>query len=150
MVDYWEVAANYWRTWVVRYDRYQQRSLLMRLGARGLRGGALLALMVAVVLFTWRLTRWIFRRPGVVRDPVLCGWLRFLGRLERGGMTIPAWQGPVDIGLEGEQRFPEQAEAIRSIVDGYVGLRYGRDEITRARIRGWRQRVRRFRVSRRD
>ena len=150
VVDYWEVAANYWRIWVVRYDRYQQRSFLMRLGARGLRGGSLLALMAAVVLFTWRLTRWIFRRPGVVRDPILSTWMKFLGRLERGGMTVPAWKGPVDIGLEGERRFPERGEEIRSIVNGYVDFRYGRGEFTGARVRDWRRRVRRFRVSQRD
>ncbi|HDP95587.1 MAG TPA: DUF3488 domain-containing protein [Candidatus Aminicenantes bacterium] len=124
--DYWDVARNYWQTWVVRYDRYQQRSLLSRLGVRGIQRAGKLALVMLFVVFTWRLTRWLFRLPAQRRrDPLEKSWRLLEARLSRGGMNVESWQGPLDISRQARRRFPNQADAIDQVIQTYIRLRYG-------------------------
>ncbi len=124
--DYWDVARNYWQAWVVRYDRYQQRGLLTRLGARRLRGAGMLALVVLFMVFSWRLARWLFRFPiRGRRDPLEQGWRRLETRLNRAGIEVQPWQGPLDVSHAARRRFPDQADAIDQVFSAYMRLRYG-------------------------
>jgi len=123
---YWDVARNYWQTWVIRYDRYRQFSLLRHLGARGIRGLGLLGLVILVLLVSSRLARYIFRcsrrrRP----DPLERGWRMVEKRLARAGMVVEPWQGPLDICREARHRFPKQADQIQGVIQAYIRLRYG-------------------------
>jgi len=146
--DYWDVARNYWQTWVVRYDRYQQYSLFRRLGARGLRGAGLLALVAVFLLVSWHLARWLFRRPRRARpDPLERGWRLLEKRLSRGGLSVDAWRGPMDICHAARRRFPAGAAAIEPLIQTYIRLRYGLGGDPR-QAREWLRRVRRMRIPR--
>lgn len=148
--DYWDVARNYWQTWVVRYDRYQQRSLLSRLGVRGLRRAGKLALVLLFMVFTWRLTRWLFRSPAQRRpDPLEEGWRLLESRLSRGGMSVEPWQGPLDVSRQACRRFPDQAHAIGRVIHAYIRQRYG-DSPEPGAGKALLQRIRKLKIPRRS
>ena len=59
-------------------------------------------------------------------DPVARVYARFCRKLERSGLPRQPAEGPRDFGLRAIHRFGHREDAICSIIDRYVALRYGK------------------------
>jgi transglutaminase-like putative cysteine protease len=137
-----------WYRWVLGFDTGTQRSLLAWLGLAQA-GGYVSALLAAGggMLFAglfWLLTRLPRRRHG---DPLQQLWTQFRERLQRGGLALPDWTGPLAAGERARARWPEQGADIDAFVRGYITLRYGRTAPSRERLRALRRQLRRLRLS---
>ena len=143
----WEAANTRWNMWFMGFSADDQLSLLKQMGfSVGRRGGWLLfmvlpTLFIVVVVLTGRLRKQIRRRPPDDRALKIYG--RFLRKMERIGMPKAPHQGPLDYGRSVAQRHPVLKREVAGIVDGYIGLRYGRKGGVDA-LNAFRLQVRRF------
>lgn len=139
LVGYW------WNRAIIEFNAARQRDLVDELGLDGgdlgqvvgmLVAGALLALGLAAGLAGWRRRR--------DRDPLRDAFRAWCHRMEAAGMPRRPSEGPLDYGERLANAWPAQADAVRSLIRGYVGLRYAADRpADPAAIAGWRARSRR-------
>ena len=79
-------------------------------------------------------------------DPLLEAYKKFRKKLEKAGMDIPGWMGPLDLQHAAASRFPKQAREIQAISSQYISLRYGKHYSPRV-AQSLRRRIRVFRVN---
>jgi transglutaminase-like putative cysteine protease len=144
----WEAVNTRWNMWFMGFSAEDQIALLKQLGfSMGRRGGWLLFMVVLpssfiVVMVLLGRMRHNTRQPPP-DDRVLKIYGRFLRKMERIGMPKAPYQGPMDYGRSVAQRHPILKQDVAGIVDGYIGLRYGRNGGVDA-LKAFRMQVRRF------
>jgi transglutaminase-like putative cysteine protease len=122
----WEAAQNAWNQWVLGYTPKRQRELLARVGLDMANWGQLagaLAAFTGVPLLVLGL--WLALRGERSRDPVRRLYDRFCGRLARRGLVRAPAEPPLRFARRAAAGLPERAQAIASVTDLYVRLRYG-------------------------
>jgi hypothetical protein len=143
----WEAVNTRWNMWFMGFSAEDQIALLKQLGLSvGRRGGWLLFMVlppffiVAVVLLGRMRNQTRRRLPD---DRALKIYGRFLRKMERIGMPKAPHQGPLDYGRFVALQYPILEREVAGIVNGYIGLRYGRKGGLGA-LQDFRMRVRRF------
>ncbi|AYH45130.1 DUF3488 and transglutaminase-like domain-containing protein [Azoarcus sp. DN11] len=141
---HWEALSNTWNQWVLGYNPERQRELLERIGFSQpdwrtltiLLGASATALMM--LLFAWALAR---RRR---YDPLDTAWAQLSRKLARRGAARHPWEGPLDYGERLSTAFPDHAQALRTITEGYARLRYGGDQVAPHSVRELARSIRRL------
>jgi transglutaminase-like putative cysteine protease len=123
----WDSAANSWNQLVLGYNPERQQQLLRRAGIGDATWGKLSAIMItitgAVMLLVSVL---ILRQLRAARpDPVTAAYARFCARLARCGLARHPSEGPDAYRKRAIDARPEFTQAVNSISDLYIRLRYG-------------------------
>ena len=124
----WDTLNYYWTLWVVGYDSDRQNRLLDRLGL-GLQswGKTLFSLLLGILLvvlvwaFVFALRQWR-QRP----DPVAAGYQQFTRKLARKGLPRQPHEAPLHYAERVIESRPDLRNAVRTIINSYARLRYGR------------------------
>jgi len=127
-----DAAEIGWHRWVLEFSQQSQTSLLENLGFKDLAGYeyglAIVAILGLGMAFAYVVS--ILRnRPQ--SDPTLKQWQDLLALMQRKGLEIPPWFGPLQVLKIASDRWPENHDALQKIVRLYVHLRYGRVSKTR-------------------
>lgn len=141
---YWDTIDNHWNLWIISYDRFSQRDVLKTMGV--LSGGivALLMLTTLLAVLFYGLVSYFLKRQVRADDPVLKVYDRFLRKLRRSGISIPSWEGPLDLGQRVSTILPGRAAEIQDILSLYIRLRYGRPPRPKRLIKQFNKQIRRF------
>jgi protein-glutamine gamma-glutamyltransferase len=124
----WEALANQWNQWVLGYNPDRQREMLSWLGMEHPSWQSMAMLLfwsiAGVILATglWLVFR--MRRESSVQR----AWLRFCAKLGRAGVERRASEGPMHYAARASSRLPQRAQAIRTIAQLYIDLRYGPED----------------------
>lgn len=121
----WDAINNQWNQWVLGYTQTRQRDLLHRIGIdyhdwRGLAvwlAGAIGAAILAIGL-------WVLNQQRNHTDAARRLYDRFCRKLARAGLQRRSYEGPRDYARRASQRFSAQAEAIQTITERYIEIRY--------------------------
>ncbi len=120
-----------WYNLVVNFDKRQQQNLLKRWGLEFLKGAGLgitaIGVMLAAGLIGF-LASLLSSRTSL--SPLQKSYLRFRRKLQRAGLDVPDWIGPLDLGKSAAMHFPENRVAIDRILSLYIALRYGKTNQT--------------------
>ncbi len=148
----WDAADYYWNVYILSYDEEAQTSLLgfLDLGNHGFWKLilAIILLMVgimAVYLLAAQTTR---RKPdatGFTRD-----YERFLGKLQRNGLSFSSTDGPLVLAEKARAAFPGVAQEISQIFHTYIRAVYSPHPLGDEDFRQWRRQIRRLRVPRNE
>ena len=142
----WEALAHMWNVWVLDYNPDRQRNLMAYFGMRDADWRQLTAVLFTLLGgFTVLLLVWSLRNLGR-RDPVQRAWLAFCRKLDAQGVRRVPSEGPRDFAERAARHLPRAAEAIRSIAQRYIALRYGAGDDAR-QVSALRQAVRRLKLA---
>ncbi len=121
----WEALANQWNLWVLGYNTERQRELLGRIGFTDADWKKMVTVMISLLgLIMAGLLAWSLKR--IVRpDPVQKLWLAFCRKLASAGVSRKSYEGPRDFSERAAGTLPGVADAILSIGERYMALRYG-------------------------
>lgn len=120
-----DAINNRWNQWVLGYDRNRQRLLLGRIGLGELNRDELMVGMIVVIVLCLSLLAYgLFSRIHKNEDQARYWYNRFRKRLQRAGIPILAHEGPQDLAYRACRRRADLAEAINSISDCYIEVRY--------------------------
>lgn len=133
--QHWDNINNKWELWILSYNRFTQRDILREMGLVWVDRWGLLALAAGLTAGVFFLILFMVRRRGVKRDPVLDIYLKFCMKTARKGIYPAPWEGPLDFRLRLADAFPHKMAEIHGIIDAYVSLRYGREAVTRERLK---------------
>ncbi len=136
-----------WQQWVLDYDRENQAALLSRLGLAFLDqqwlGLAMVAAAAAVVL----LVAFAQGRTGNPRlSAISRAYLRFCGKLERGGLAKQASEAPRAYAERICRKRPQLSPQVWPITELYLSLRYGAEDPRPEEVQKLASMVRRFRA----
>lgn len=123
-----DALHNFWNQSVLKFDRARQRSLLQPMGIDDFETrDAMIILIIVCAGFVGFVMRVLWRAQWLSGfDPVARVYARFCRKLERSGLSRRPSEGPRDFGCRAINRFEHHEDAIRSIIDRYVALRYGK------------------------
>ncbi|MCC4115276.1 DUF3488 and transglutaminase-like domain-containing protein [Aromatoleum toluclasticum] len=142
----WEALSNTWNQWVLGYNPERQRDLLERIGFPQPDWRTLAMLLgISATGLMMMLLAWAFAQRHR-HDPLDAAWARFSGKLARHGAARHPWEGPLDYGKRLAMTFPEHAEPLRSISEGYANLRYGAEPANPHRVRLLARSIRRLKL----
>lgn len=142
----WDALSNTWNQWVLGYNSDRQRDLLERFGFPQPDWRVLAMLLgVSATALMLLLTAWAFAQRRR-QDPLDAVWARFSRKLARHGAGRHPWEGPLDYGKRLATTFPELAEPLREISEGYARLRYGAQPADPRRVRLLARSIRRLKL----
>lgn len=135
-----------WHQWIVGYNRSRQTTVLEKMGLGFLDDFQLsLAAMVSGLLIAGLIFLLLVRSGRTPVDPLQAAYISFKRKLNRAGLQIPPWMGPIDLAEKSIAKFPDKASEIRAIVNQYVALRYGPGDSPAVR-KSMKKRIRSFRA----
>jgi hypothetical protein len=124
----WDAANNSWNQWVLGFSHDRQRSLWERLGidpTTGAGAGKLAGVLAAgLCIILGGVFGVMLRSRHGERDQVAFLYGRFCRELAKLGLARGLSEGPRDYARRIGMQRPELAQAVRSVVDAYIALRY--------------------------
>ncbi len=125
----WDAANNSWNQWVLGFSHERQRSLWERLGVdpttRSGAGKLAVILALGLCLVLGGVFGFMLRARRGERDEVAFLYRRFCRRLARLGLPKGPAEGPRDYARRIGGLRPDLKQAVRSVVDAYIAVRYG-------------------------
>jgi protein-glutamine gamma-glutamyltransferase len=120
---YWDYTNLAWYRFVVDYRKENQEGLLHALGFETIQWSRVLILLGgACTLLLVGYVAWARRGPTL--DPAQRWYLRFCRKLQRGGVTRAAHEGPLAFCERACGVRPDLAPVIRAVTAHYLNLRY--------------------------
>ena len=114
-----------WNDWVLGYGTRRQRNLLHLFGFGDASAGDLvMSMFAATAAVLAMLAVWLARRRSAPLDPTQRIYRRFCRKLERGGVTRRASEGPLDFAARAGSALPTLRAEVERITHMYVRLRY--------------------------
>ena len=149
----WDGVDEQWNLFVLGYDRDKQHSALQRLGVDSMSLVAGTTLTMAVVFTILAVVTAVMRAfnrgPVTTDDPVRRLYARFCRRLAKvAHVQHEDTEGPLDFARRASLALPQEASAIKTITELYVGARYAPASISDAPLAGLRKAVKNFRPRR--
>ncbi len=139
----------WWNDSVVEFNVNKQLSILDRIGFdatnwKSLGLGLLImgAIAIALPLLFLRF------RERQRRDPLRHAYQVFLNKLSKAGLTLRLHDPPLEVMHTACHTFPQNAERIRSLSQGYVFLRYACDSANPIKIKEFTKAVKKLRLNR--
>lgn len=123
----WDSLANSWNQIVLGYTQDRQRQLMRRVGIDNATWQHLATILFLVTgAITLALAALMLHKLKTLRpDPVSAAYARFCERLARSGVARHPSEGPDAFRKRASAARPELAQAIGSISELYIRLRYG-------------------------
>ena len=123
----WDSLANSWNQTVLGYTQDRQRQLMRRVGIDNATWQHLATILFIVTgAITLALAALMLHKLKALRpDPVRAAYARFCERLARSGVARHPSEGPDAFRKRASAARPELAQAIGSISELYIRLRYG-------------------------
>lgn len=117
----------FWNEWVVGFDLLKQQSIMKLMGfSADIKN--LVSVMVGLgLLVILILSLYWYLLAKKVRDPIKRAYQRFVSKLEKSGLTIPAYLGPLEVQQLAIQRFPQHQPIIIEIINSYIALQYAKN-----------------------
>jgi transglutaminase-like putative cysteine protease len=121
-----DIVQQRWNDWVIDYGADRQARLLAPLGMDRMSPATLITLLgVAIALLGVIIVPFLLRIRGPAsRTPLQKSWRKFVQRLEKAGVGVPASMGPNELALSAARRLPHVADPIHRITRLYSDIRY--------------------------
>jgi transglutaminase-like putative cysteine protease len=139
---HWDNINYKWDVWIISYDRDKQRDFFRDLGFENIgRFGLLIAALFVVAVFFFSIS-FLLRRQILSTDPLVRLYQKFCLKLGKSGLQRMRWEGPIHYRDRAIDKFPDKADLILAITDLFIHLRYGRLDVTKARLNQLKRQIR--------
>ena len=148
LLQRWDATNAWWTEHVVRFDFKSQLGILERLGidspdATDLGRAFVGALLVWMAWIAWQLGR---HAPPPRRDRLALAYSRLCRKLAAAGIARAPYQGPLAFADSVTARRPDLANPVRSLLEQYARLRFGRSAWGAAEISAFERGVKHLKV----
>lgn len=137
--NFWDNISSNWNYWVIGFDRDQQETFLEDLGLVDLGGVTLVIFMLVLSGGVMLLMALLLKRRFRKTQPLNVIYHRFCMKMERRGVKRFSHEGPLDFKSRSIKTFPDKSRAIGGFVSLFIDLKYGKTEITSARLKRMRE-----------
>jgi transglutaminase-like putative cysteine protease len=140
-----DLVGFWWNRAIIEFNAARQRDLVDGWGLDGKNLGQVVGLLVAAALLALALAAGLggLRRTRD-RDPLRAAFRAWCTRMGAAGLPRRPNEGPRDYGERLAAAWPDHADAVRSLIRGYVGLRYAVEgPVDASAVAAWRARARR-------